>query len=399
LFQLYDYAIAFWLFNKIGEGGRNEMKQKLRRIGKLFLFLLIISITLIPYHASGEVKPITELEEKLDGISAEEKEVLEKLFTITQKMQELENEITRMTVEIGTLQVHIENLEDKIEEKQKDYDDQLEILKQVLISYQRGGPASYLEILLNADNLTQFLKSINMIKDISRNVSELLDSLEEAKNSLQDEKDTLAVNLAALEQKKTELEIPLQEQKQLKLEQEEYLASLKEEREYYSSQLDGIVQVWEDCKLLFADIMEEIKGIVGEGHFTMEDLNLSFSFFHSGGAIYEDTFNNILKEHSDLPETIFHFHEDEVIIEVPQKHLVIKGQFILSGESSVLFEAKEGSFYEMPLEAASMEELFLDGPLMIDFKELAGDMVMIDFTLEKVQTTEGRLEFEISPKF
>jgi hypothetical protein len=36
---------------------------------------------------------------------------------------------------------------------------------------------------------------------------------------------------------------------------------------------------------------------------------------------------------------------------------------------------------------------------MIDFKELAGDMVMIDFTLEKVQTTEGRLEFEISPKF
>lgn len=375
------------------------MKRKLLQIGKHFAIIMMITLMVIPYHASGEVKPISQLQEKLDGISAEEKAVLERLFTINQKMEELEGEIQQITGEIDAIQVHIKDLENKIEETKKDYDKQLGTLEKVLISYQRGGPASYLEILLGADNLTEFLESINLVKDITHNVDELLASLEEGKKILQEEKDNLSENVTLLEQKKAELKEPLQKQQQLKDEQEEYLVSLKEESAKYQGQLEDLVKVWEDCKLLFPDIMGEITRIVGEGYFTTEDLNLSFGFFTMNGTIYEDTFNNILKEHSKLTETIFHFYTDQVVIEVPEKHLILSGKFSLEGETSILFEVEEGSFYEMPLEAASIQEMFKDGPLIIDFKKLAGDMVSIDFTLNKLQTMEGSLVFEIKPIF
>lgn len=375
----------------------------LKRTRLHIIFVLSIVLTMlfiiIPKQVFGDVKPITDMQEKLEGISQEEKIVLEKLFTISQEIDELEQEEARITGDIDALQVQIKDTEDNIEAKQADYDLQMGILKQVLVSYQRGGPASYLEILLSADNLTMFLKSINMIKDISHNVDNLLGSLEEGKKVLEEEKEGLAGKVLLLEQKKIELQEPKLKKQQLKVEQEDYLNSLQEEETQYQEQLVQLEQMWGDCTVLFADIVEEITNIAEAGNFTIEDLNLSIGFFKIDGAIYEDTFNAILKEHSDLPETIFHFQADQVVIEVPEKHHILTGKFVLSGENSITFEVESGSFYELPLEAASLEELFLKGPLTIDFKKLAGDTVTIDFSLKSIKALEGSLAFEIQPEF
>lgn len=373
-------------------------KQKFMHIAKIVSMIVLISLMALPFHASGEVQPITELEDKLKDISAEEKAVLENLFTISQKIEELQKDIDRINGELDTMQENIDDLELQIDDKQKDYDSQLDILKRVLVEYQRGGPASYVEILLRADNITEFLKSINLIKDISRNVGELLTSLEEGKKELQAQKDTLAGKVMQLQAKKEELEPPLEAQQKLKAEQEEYLASLKEDREKYQGQLDDLVQVWEDCKLFFPGFKNEIAKIVSEGNFTAEDLNLNIGFFTISGAIHEDIFNAVLKEHSDITEAVFHFYQDRAVIEVPEKHLTLSGTFTITGDTSIQFDVKEGSFYELPLQEASIQELFADGPFRIDFKEIAGDNVTINFTLSKVWLTDGRLEFEIKPQ-
>ncbi|MDF2539533.1 MAG: hypothetical protein K0S76_2554 [Herbinix sp.] len=372
--------------------------QILPRVKLLSLILIIATIT-IPFHVSGEVKPITELQDKLEGISEEEKKVLEKLFTISQKMEELEGEINQINQEIEAMQVHIEELETQIDEKQKDYNFQLDTLKQVLVNYQRGGPASYFEILLRVDNFTDFLKSINLIKDISHNVDELLVTVDERKKELEAEKEVRATEVLLLESKKKELAEPLQEQMVLQAEQEEYLASLKEDRADYQEQLNNLVQVWEDCKLVFTDIKDEISTVVKEGYFTLEDLNLNYGFFKIEGVIYEEAFNRVLREHSNMSETIFHFSTDRVVLEIPEKHLVLTGMFELRGENTIEFVVSEGTFYELLLEAASIDELFLAGPLSIDFKELAGENVTIDFTLTEVTLGEGSLNFDIRPQF
>ena len=374
-----------------------SIHRRNRILALLGLILLIIGN--MPLAAAGEVKPITDMEDKLEGISEEEKEVLEVLFRTEQEIDKTKKEEAAINSKIDDLEGQIKDLEFKIEKKQQDYDLQLDILKQVLVNYQRGGPASYLEILLGAKDLGVFLKSMNIIKDISHNVNDLLLSLEDGKAALLQEKDKLAEKTQLLEAQQEELLANILTQEELKKEQEIYLASLLEEREHYEEQLNNIRQLWTDCQVLFQDIVKDVTSIIEAGYFTMEDLNLDFGFFAVEGYMEEDTFNQILKEHATLTDTIFYYEDEKVILEVPQRHLVLSGNFVIDGKSSIRYEIEEGSFYGMPLEEASIEELFQNGPILIDFDLIAGDMDILDFEISEVYSTEDSLNFVIIPKF
>jgi hypothetical protein len=269
------------------------------------------------------------------------------------------------------------------------------VLEQVLVYYQRGGPASYLEILLRTESFTDFLKSINVIKDISRNVSELLVTLEDGKKALQEEKQLRDEQMVLLEDKKNELEENLHKSELLRQEQEQYLVALQEDRVHYEEQLQNLEILWEDSRALFTDIVAEITRIIGEGYFGVEDLNLELGLFTMQGAIEEENFNNVLNENSALTDIIFRFKEGEVVIEVPEKHLVLYGDFVIAGDSAIRYEVKSGTFYELPLDEVAIAELFEKGPLLIDFATITGDTTIVDFTLQQVESEDTRLAFEI----
>jgi peptidoglycan hydrolase CwlO-like protein len=372
-----------------------------KKIGKLIITALVFALitVLMPMQASGEVAPISELEDKLEGISEEERAVLEELFTLQQEIDALEQEEDKINGEIEDLQAQIEELGEEIDKKQEEYDLQLDILRQVLVQYQRGGPASHLEILLKADSLSEFIKSLNILKDMSHNVNDLLASLEEGKQALQEERSRLNDKTVQQEKKKEELLENLHTKQRLQQEQETYLASLQEDREYYEEQLGNVKQVWADCRTLFAGMVEEITGIIGSGYFTAEDLNIEYGFFTIHGHLKEETFNRIISENSALLQTVFHFEENQVIIEVPEKRLVLTGNFVIAGESAIQFEVETGTFYDMPLEDSAVKELFQNGPLLIDFKSIAGDMVIINFKINEVESKDGTLDFIIMPQF
>lgn len=366
----------------------------------IIAFSIILGFTglILPLRVSGEVKPITETEDKLEGITQEEKLVLEKLFAISQQIDELEREEAILTGEIHDLQLQADELEKEIEKMQADYDLQLDILKQVLVNYQKGGPASNIEILLRADNLSEFLKSINILKDISHNVNELLNSIEEDKAALEEDQVKLADKLTLLKQKEDALQENIHNNELLQKEQEEYLASLQEDKEFYQERLDNLNAMWADSKTLFGDIVTELSDIIGGGYFTTGDLHLSFGIFSMQGYIRQDSFQQLLKEHAKLPETVFQFDEGMVTIEVPEQKLVLTGNFVIEGEKAIRYEVEKGTFYDMELDTASIEELFQNGPLLLDFGRMAGDSITIDFELEKVESKEGKLTFTIIPQ-
>jgi peptidoglycan hydrolase CwlO-like protein len=371
-----------------------EIRNKLK-LFYLCTAMLLALVMAVPGHVTGEVKPITEAQEKLDGISEEEQKTLEKLFTLTQELEELEREEDKLTGEIDELKANIAETDKSIEKEQRSYDNNLYIMEQVLLSYQRGGPASYLEILLQSESLTAFLKNMNLIKDISRNTAELLDTIETGKEKLEAYRESLAADQELLTKKQEELQAQLEKKRSVKEEQEAYLTELQEEKAKYEEHLSNLKIMWEDLKGIFSSIVGEFSRIIGEGYFTMEDLNLSFNLFSVKGSVSEDTFNTILREHSDLSEIVFHFEKDNIVIEVPDKKLVLNGRFTISGDSALLFEAESGTFYGMPLEKESIDELFKEGPLLIDFEAVAGDLVLIDIRLDSVTAGDGTLEFTI----
>src|SRR5690554_5030558 len=214
----------------------------------IFILIISLSIWVEPYKATGEVKPIEEVNRQLQGISQEEQETLEKLFILTQEIEEMEREEARITEEINDLIVEIDELDKSITKEEESYNSNLKIMEQLVISYQRGGPASYLDILLKAENLTSFIKSLNLIKDISRNTGELLATIEESKLILEERKQSLADSVAKLELKREELQEPIAERKRLVKEQENYLDSLSEEKELYQQHLDNVKLMWDNLK-------------------------------------------------------------------------------------------------------------------------------------------------------
>lgn len=374
-------------------------KQKNPILISILSIFLAFAIIAVPIGVSADVKPIEEVQDKLVGISEEEKTVLGNLFILTQEIEAMEREAEGVTKEINNLQAEIKSLEKEIKEQQKDYDKNLEILRIVLVSYQKRGPASYLETLLNAKDLTSFLRSINIIKDFSRNVGELLDSVEEGREKLLKEKDKLSKNVVLLEGKEKTLQEALSKKKELKEEQEAYLNSFKDQKEYYETQLNNLEKMWKDIKIVFSEVVGEFSRIIKGGKFPEKALNLKFSFPVVKGRVYEESFNDIFKKHSKLPEMIFHFYEDKIRIEVPEKHLILDGKFIIEGKTALKFQVEEGRFYGMPLEPSAIDELFRDGNLLIDIKDLAGDMLILNISLKSIEMKEGYLEFEVKTGF
>ena len=370
-------------------------KQKHSGLIFILIFIVTFSIIGVKNRVSADVKPIEEVQNKLKGISDEERSLLDNLFKLTQEMEDMEREEAKANSEIETLQLEMKSLENKIEEQQKDYEDKLKILEMVLVSYQKSGPASYLETLLKAENLTSFLRSINILKDFSRNVGELLDSVEEGKKKLSEEKDKLTEKISVIDNKKKVLQESLDKKQKLKGEQEAYLNSFKEDKAHYETQLKNLEQMWKEIKVLFSNIVKDFRRIVQEGYFPQSKLNLSFNLPIIKGALYEETFNDVIKNYSNLPNMVFYFYQDKVVIEVPDKHLVLEGKFVIQGKTAFKLKVDKGTFYAIPLEASSIEELFKNGDLLIDIKDLAGERLIFDISVQSIKMKEGYLEFEV----
>lgn len=366
-----------------------------------FIFILVFAISLLinPLEATGEIQPITEAEEQLKGISKKEQETLEKLFIYTQEIEEMERQQASISQEIENLINEIDSLDKSIEKEEKNYNFNLEIMEQVLVSYQRSGPASYLEALLNAKNLTSFIKSLNLIKEVTKNTGELLSSIEESKQFLEESRESLYDNKALLEVKRKELEEPIANMKKLLKEQEEYLDSLEDEKELYEDYLDNLKLMWDNIKLLFSEVVDEFSRIVREGHFTMDDLHIEFSFFSVKGSLHEDTFNRILNDNSTLTDMYFSFDDEKVKLDIPEYNLKLEGHFVVKDKMTLLFIPEAGSFYDMSLEIESIDELFNKQPLLINFESIAGDMILIDVELNKVYTESGYLKFTLNTRF
>lgn len=369
------------------------------RLKKLYLFITsvfiitFISVNTFSSRVSGQVKPITDVEEKLQDISEIEQEVLENLFSLSQKIEETERQKERISIEIEQLRLDSEQLSKEIEEKQKAYNNQLNTLKKVLVSYQRRGPASFLETVLKSENLSDFVQSLNIIRHISRNTDELLKDLENRKNELIAENEKLKAREEEQEKYLAELQKTIDEMYALKEEQEEILNSLGEAREAYESELERLQNEWDVLKELFSGIVDHFTKIVERGELSINDLNLRIGFSGISGTIYDSTLNSVLEKQTDMPKMVFTFKPEGIWIDVPDYRLSLRGAFIIENETALKFEVEEGSFCEMPLTEASLAELFKNGPIVINFEDIVGNM-----RVESVEVSNGCLKFMLKPK-
>lgn len=366
--------------------------NKKKRILLLIVFSLFINM-FSNIKVWAEEDQTSEIEERLTTISQEEKEILETLFAQVQEIEELERENKRLNVEIEKMKVVIESLEKKILNAEEGYEKNLVALEAILKSYQRMGAGSYLEIVLESESLQDFLRRVNILRDLTRNSKELLDSIERDKKNLEEEKIELDNKLDELEETQAFLIETIEKKQKVVKEKEDYLESLAEDRDLYEERLEYIDLIMKELKSIIGEFTVEFAKVLKEGKFPPNAVKESFTLKGIKGTIEEKTFNDIVKEQKNLPAMEFKFNEASMEMNVPEKQLYLSGIFNIEDDRILIFQPDEGTFFGMPLEKGTIEELFEEGDFALDLEPLIGKNIV-----KSVEIKKGYLELIVGIK-
>lgn len=313
-----------------------------------------------------------EITEKLEILELNVDEVITELYR-------LEQVIAETMLKIAEVEAAIHLTEGQIQETQLEIEATKAILKtyeatlgQVLLTYQRLGTTSFLEIILEAENLKGFLRRLTVLRDMTKGTGELMSQLDETLSALvvieerlQDEKLELLLQQEALE-------LAIIENQNTKQEQERYLSSLYEEREGYEEQLNTLRKAWQQLKPVFKKASQGFSALASSGALTEDMIEITYTLLGITARISDSNFNLAIKENPSLPPMTFDFTTEGVNIELSNGVLELEGYFEVVEDYKLRYVATAGVFYGIPLEPSGIAELFEEGTLILDIENLTG---------------------------
>ena len=131
-----------------------------------------------------------ELQKQLDALANKKEAYMDQKEIIEQQVGELAEEISVYDQLISALDGEIALSEAKIAAAQKNYNDNIEKFKAQARATYENGQTSYLEVLLGAESFSDFLLSLDYVKQVSLYERKLLDTITE---SIRVEREEMAV--------------------------------------------------------------------------------------------------------------------------------------------------------------------------------------------------------------
>ena len=201
-----------------------------------------------------------KLQNELDSIDTEKATVKEQIEALDAQINSTEEQIELQNDLIDSLEEMIAQKEEELAEAQKKEEEQYEKFKtRVRVMYEQG-ETSYLEVLLSADDLSDFLSKYEIVSQIAeydKNLFEELKALKEeiaqTKSELEEDRQQAENVRKELEVSKSELDTQLanrsQAMKDLESAAEEVKASFAEieaEEDAINAQIDKIVKEMEE---------------------------------------------------------------------------------------------------------------------------------------------------------
>lgn len=190
--------------------------MKIEKIFKLCLSFFTVTIFLansvLIYAADTKTELNNQMGDVNDQINEKKEEIKEVNAEMSDKMKEvkkLSDEINRYQDEIDDLDDQIDELEESIKQQEEDlkkaeedYKKQNEKLQVRLIALYEAGQTSYIDVLLNAEDITDFLSRYYIISEIADSDAKLLQKIEDDKNTIEVKKETLEASKKQIEENK-----------------------------------------------------------------------------------------------------------------------------------------------------------------------------------------------------
>ncbi|QXM05336.1 murein hydrolase activator EnvC family protein [Crassaminicella indica] len=212
--------------------------KKLFMVAMLIIALLITENT-FALDVSSDKRKLNAINNQINKVQKELNDNKKKQKSLTTQINELDRKIDKQEKEISDIQTEINKTKKKIakakeelQEAEKNIHDKNDILNARLRVMYKNGDIGYAEVLLDSENIIDFLSNLDMIKKILQQDMDLLsymkeqrDEIDKKKRNLETHKSSMDRMLKNMHQKQKELEVSRGEIRKVK---EELLKNSKE---------------------------------------------------------------------------------------------------------------------------------------------------------------------------
>lgn len=226
------------------------MKKILAKITTIFIVIVLSVQNTMIYALTEKEKlekeqskindQLEEMEKKQDEIESKKSVTMKAVEDLIGQVSRSEDEIEEIENQIGDLKKKISSKEEDIKQKQEEYTKQEELLNARLVAIYKNGNTSYLDMFLKSSNMSDFLAKYYSASELIECDKELIQTTQEQKTQLENEKNELENNKTQLDTAKAEQEKKSAELKKLKNEKQSYADKLTAEEKEIQKEIEEL---------------------------------------------------------------------------------------------------------------------------------------------------------------
>lgn len=222
------------------------MKRKVISIILILTLLQAYLVSVIAATTSELNGQKDELQGKITDAKDQQSDVQEELDEEMKVISNLDAEITQAEEEIAQLEYQIQELEKSISEKenlinekQKEYDENEELLEQRLIVMYEAGETSFLDMLFTSTSIVDFISNYYTVSQLIEYDAELLQTIENDKNEIEEAKKTLEDQKNEIQTLKNDKVSKTNSLKVKKADRQQKANALSEEKKALQAKIDS----------------------------------------------------------------------------------------------------------------------------------------------------------------
>lgn len=275
----------------------------------LFLVALVAAPVLAVITEEIEVKQqeLEEIEKRrrderssLEDRLNREAALKEEIRLLEERIQELRLEQERLSREIELVEEEIESAETELADAEENLSYQEDLLKMRLRAIQQHGVVSYVEVLFDSSNFSDFLTRLHNLSIIASNDIRLIEEIQKERDIIQAWKEELEDKKASLEAMRAQVASNEAEMAQAAMDRETLLADLQDEisqnlkaiqdLEREAQELDALIRT------LIGKASNQFSGLQGALHWPIEPP----TWVSSGFGWRRDPFSGVQAWHGGI---------------------------------------------------------------------------------------------------
>ena len=185
-------------------------------------------------------KQLQEATDELHSIQNQKSANIEQINNLNSQISSYEEELDQLQAQLDDLNTEINNKQVEINQKEKDYEENKQLLDKRLVAMYKTGKMSYLDVLLNAEGLSDFISKYYLISKLTEHDTALLDKIVAEKEEIEKAKTELENKRNEVETSKHTIEVRRNELATVTAQKRSIVSQLSSEERSVQEELDAI---------------------------------------------------------------------------------------------------------------------------------------------------------------